>query len=65
LSRKKVTIARGPKSLTTKPVDNSKKTKKEDSQLLQKAELPGPNMGHGSADSLASGLHPRASSCNT
>ena len=65
LSRKKVASTHGPKSLTTKPVDSSKKMKKEDSQLLLKAEVPEPTFIHGRSDSLASGLHPSASSCDT
>jgi len=47
LSRKKVASTHGPKSLTTKPVDSSKKMKKEDSQLLLKAEVPEPTFIHG------------------
>jgi len=65
LSSEKVATTRGPNSLTTKPVDSSKKIKKEDSQLLLKAEVPEPTFIHGCSDSLASGLHPSASSCDT
>ena len=39
-SRKKVAATCGPKSLATKLVDSSKKMKKEDTQLMLKAEVP-------------------------
>jgi len=65
-SRKMVAEVYGSKSLTTKPIDSSKKLKKADSQLLQKAAVPEPIVMHGSADlSSTSGLSPSASSCDT